>query len=160
MKTAELKHAMDDAKEAVKKAQAALKDASYRIMLTRMVADNIADLMPKGWEIKPYYYGTAVHFNAVDEKITLADLDKLATKLAKAFDTEPMKLIGTNTVNFTFYLYPKNGAKQCPTGTRLELTIGNTEKCEVETVDVIKKETKLTGYCAALEAKKYLTHAS
>ena len=157
MRTTDFKKFVDEAKDNVKKAQKNVLAVVHRLMITRMVADNVADIIvPFGWELKKTF-SLCVHYEpAAGSNITITDLDKLAAKLSKVFNTEPYKNLSRDVVDFTFYLHPRLGGDWQVCGTRIEFVIGNTEACEVETIDVVRQETQLTGYCKALSDKKYL----
>jgi hypothetical protein len=151
MKTQEFKREFNYAKRA-------LRSTVNKIMLARMVADNIADLIPQEWQLtnRGSYY---LQFRPAEgATVTIADLAKLATKLAKAFNKEPAKTVTKDTVDFTWYSYPAFLNKWDWTeSVMIEFAMGNTEKCEF-----IKKRKSVTqfeptGYCKALKEKQYLT---
>jgi len=152
MKTSEMKQEFSWAKRA-------LRAVTYRIMVGRMVADNIADLIPKGWEMQHnnYYLSFAP---AEGSGITAADLDKLGAKLARAFNCEPKKTITADVIDFTWWVYPTFMNKwDWKESVMIEFKIGNTEKCDFIVKRKMQKISEPTGYCKALAEKKYLEPA-
>lgn len=134
-----------------------VRELTRRIMLNNMVADNLADLIPKSkWDLQSHgwqwmrYYAT--------EGTTVADLDKLGAKLAKAFGKEPSISVTKDYVVFTFWLYPNMGDKKANyPNISLDFCIGNTEKCDFVETEVLEKRYEPTGYCKQLKERLYLT---
>jgi len=153
MKTSEMKSDYHYAKRT-------LRSISSKVMVARMVADNIADLIPKEWQLQnngSYY----LHFRPAEGSgVTAADLDKLAKKLSKAFNTEPTKTVTPETIDFTWWSYPSFMERwNWKESVMIEFVIGNTEKCDFVVKRKMRKVSESTGYCKALQEKKYLEPA-
>lgn len=132
-----------------------------QIMVTRMVADNIKDIVPKGWAMQVSSWGAHITLEP-PEGTALDEVVKQAGKLAKKLNKEPTKSINRGEINITFYLYPTFMEKtmwrcSCAVG----IYVNNTEACDIEVVEEMQpvKKIILTGYCKALVESKYLSHA-
>jgi len=155
--------------EQLKSKRNEIKEFSRKAMLTRMVADNIADLIPKGYEIKPYGYFPGIKIIPMEGiNIPINDFDKFIAKLAKIFGKEPYMNVEEHSINASFYLYPTmniNGVDWIDNNNSwphvmIDIRTTNTEACDVVYEDYTSKRAILTGYCKQLQEKKYLIHQS
>jgi hypothetical protein len=149
MKTAEF---LNDHKNALK----AVRRNSNKTMLTRMVVQNIADLIPA--ELKATYSGYGVKYTPVEGATVTPDVfDKLVAKLAKQLHQEPRKSVYPSTISANFWVYPVAYSRHdWGEGVNIEITIGNTEKCDFVVRRKMQQVSEPTGYCKALLEKKYL----
>lgn len=143
---------MTDHKRALK----AVRTNATKTMLTRMVAQNIADLIPA--ELQATYSGYGVKYTPAEgATVTPDQFDKLVAKLAKQLNQEPRKSIYPSTISADFWVYPVAFRKnEWLEGVNIEITIGNTEKCDFVVRRRMQQVSEPTGYCKALLEKKYL----
>ena len=89
--------------------------------------------------------------------------DAQVSRIAKWIGREPSKIITKERMEATFFICTTKHVKNDIWGIRwaasiyIYITSVNSEDCEIEEVEEVVKRQKLTGYCAALETKKYLT---
>jgi hypothetical protein len=148
--------------EQLKSKRNEIKEFSKKVMLTKMVSDNISDLLPKGFEIKPYGYFSGIKIVPIENiNIPVDDFDKFIAKLAKIFGKEPYMNVEETTINATFFLYPsmQNKENSWP-NVMVNIRTTNTEACDFVYEEQTHKVVKLTGYCKQLQEKKYLIHHS
>jgi hypothetical protein len=131
-----------------------------QIMLSRMVADNITDIIPIGWKITPRdTWG--LRLSPEENVVVTADqFDKIISKFARTFNKEPRVNINTDIMDGSFWVYP-GGQHIGKDNFRwesimIEIVVGNTEKCEFIYKRKMNKQAQLTGYCKILAEKKYL----
>jgi hypothetical protein len=139
-----------------------IKEFSKKMMLSRMVFDNLSDLIKNGWNMMPYsgYSGIRI---VPCEGITIAvdDFDKFVAKMAKIFRKEPYMNVEENSINATFYIYPNmNDDTNNWPHVMIDIRTDNTETCDVTYEEYTAKRAIVTGYCKALQEKKYLIHQS
>lgn len=131
------------------------------MMLSKMVADNIADLIPDQWEIIPFGFVSAFKIQPKEGiEITADKFEKFVYKLARAFNKEPNISIDESIMEADFYVYVSGGNSDFAgryESVMIEIIVGNTEKCEIVYKEKMTKVAELTGYCKALKEKKYLT---
>lgn len=91
--------------------------------------------------------------------------DAQVAKIAKWIGKEPEKNITKDRMEAHFFMYNSKYEK-IPTwkvrwtaSIYIYISSVNSELCEIEEVEEVVKRQKLTGYCAALETKKYLAEA-
>jgi len=131
-----------------------LRNLTMKIMLTRMVLQNLADIIsPKQWKLEKY--GWSWTRFVANEGTTVADLDRLAKKLSMIFRNNPSKEIMKTSIVFSWYIRLKLDDKVLP-AVLVELVVGNTESCELVEKEVIEKRYELTGYCKQLQEREYL----
>jgi hypothetical protein len=140
--------------EAYQQMKKEMHSLSMKIMLTRMVVQNLADVIPdKKWKL--IRYGWSWTRYEAREGTTIADLDKLTKKLAKIFNEEPSKEIMKSSVVFSWYIRFRLDDRVMPS-VLVELAVGNTESCELIEKEVLTKTYELTGYCKQLQEREYL----
>lgn len=143
--------------EQFKYARKAVRIVAKATMFSNMVAQNIADMFDSKWEITPTGYGVKVR-PAKDVVITPDVFDKLCGKLAKAFNKEPSKQVYPETITADFWVYPTAYSRsEWGQSVNIEISVGNTEKCDFVVKRKMQKISEPTGYCLALKEKKYLT---
>jgi len=130
-----------------------LREVVHRIMIARMIAQNIAELIPAGWELQQGSWATLEYKPAEGSSITVADMDKACGRLARKLRNEPTRTVGKDKIDFTFYLYPRTGDYSC---TMVSFLIGNSESCDFEVKRKMQKTYVPTGYCKKLAEAKYL----
>lgn len=136
-----------------------LKRTTYKIMLIRMVMQNIQDLIPSDdppyhWELTPCSYGIKIKAGS---GLTVQDADKLAGRLAKALNYEPRKEIYESTISWDFWTYPcAFNRMEWTDSVNIDLSIENTEKCDFIIKRKMQKIAEPTGYCKTLKEKEYL----
>ena len=141
-----------------KRARKEVRNTARKAMFIKMVAQNIADLIPVTWQLTNTPYG--IRYKPVEGTVITPDvLDRLLAKLAKALNYEPSKSVSPDTITAVFYVYPTAYNKADWTeGVNIEFTIGNTEKCDFVVKQITRVESEPTGYCKLLKEKKYLHH--
>jgi hypothetical protein len=139
-----------------KRARREVRSTARKAMFIKMVAQNIADLIPATWQMTNTAYG--IRYKPIEGTVITPDvLDKLLAKLAKALNYEPSKSVSPDTITADFYVYPTAYNKaEWTEGVNIEFTIGNTEKCDFIVTQVTRDESEPTGYCKLLKEKKYL----
>jgi hypothetical protein len=133
-----------------------LKDLSSRLLSRDMIFDNIKDLIPAECVLtKNDHYTGRIFIKFKDETedtpITVDRFEKVVKKLAKKFRKEPSVYVNEATLEACWFMRVVNGS--C---VYVELTCGNTEKCDFITVTKEVTETEAVGYCAILKQKKFL----
>jgi hypothetical protein len=162
MKTAEFKSHLDKLLAAqrrqVENQKKERQSLATQITATKMVADNITDIVPKGWVMNVASWGA--HIDLVPPKGTGIDvIDYHAGRLARQLNVEPKKNVTQNEIIITYYLFPSFETRQgWRTNVAVTIYTGNSEKCDVEVVEEMQpvKKTVLTGYCKVLAETKYL----
>lgn len=141
---------LDNFKSAKKEA----KEVAKRGMYANMVAQNIADLIPAEWVGQRIFCG--IRYKPAEGVTVTPDmLDKLAAKLAKAFNYEPSITVTPATITADFWVFPSMNGRYYGS-INLEFTIGNTEACDFVPKRRWRVENEPTGYCLVLKEKKYL----
>jgi hypothetical protein len=136
-----------------------VRNTTRKIMLIRMVTQNIQDLIPSddapyNWELTPCSYGIKIKAGS---GLTVQDADKLAGRLAKALHYEPRKEIYESIITWDFWTYPVAFDKHdWIESVNIEISAGNTEKCDFIIKRKMQKISEPTGYCKALKEKMYL----
>jgi len=151
MKTSDYLSAYVSKKEEVKKFVTAIR-------FMKMVAENIADLVPETWHLNPMQTYPEIDIIARDsETVTVEDFKKLTSKLAKAFGEEPSVFIDEHRMLSRFYIYPRehigDPSRSWGSGVCIEIQSHNAEKCEITYKRKMQKVPVLTGYCKALSEK-------
>jgi len=151
MKTSDYLSAYVSKKEEVKKFVTAIR-------FMKMVAENIADLVPETWHLNPMQTYPEIDIIARDsETVTVEDFKKLTSKLAKAFGEEPSVFIDERRMLSRFYIYPRehigDPCHSWGSGVCIEIQSHNAEKCEITYKRKMQKVPVLTGYCKALSEK-------
>lgn len=136
--------------------QRELKDLSSRLLSRDMIFDNIKDIIPAGCVlVKNENYTNKVFIKFKDETeetpITVDKFEAVVKKLAKKLRKEPALYINEATLEACWYMRPMNTSY-----VYVELTCGNTEKCDFVTVTREVTESEPTGYCKLLKEKKFL----
>jgi len=124
-----------------------IKLTAYKIMLINMVAQNIADLFPKYWNITPWEFG-AYGITITHPDLTVQDFEPWVKKLTRKFRHTPAIEIKTDYMIATWWLYPAKYQN-----VMVEFKVGNTEKCDFITTEELVKITKPSGYCAAVKER-------
>ena len=139
-----------------------VKDFAKDVMFTRMVMQNIADLIPLDrlkMEKTYWHAGVTIRPKVNEEGKEIPfppdEFDKLIGRLARAFNNEPTLTIDKDKMDGTFWLYPKM-LNEWHQSVIVEVIIGNTEACDIDYVEEVVKVPKLTGFCKALAEKKYI----
>lgn len=140
-----------------KRARRQVKSAAIKTMLSRMVASNIADLIPHGWDV--IFTGFGLRYRPKEGMTITPDVfDKLLAKISKALNYEPNKDVYPEAITADFWVYPSMYKKyNYLDSVNIEFTIGNTEKCDFIIKRKMQKINIPTGYCLKLKEKKYLT---
>lgn len=126
-----------------------------------MMAQSLANIVPKGWQLKPSYWARGLKLVADENNPVTADVfDKLVAKYAKIFGTEPNMHISETTMSAEFYIHRRlkfgHSRNDWDAYVWFEITTSNTEKCEITYKRKMQKVPILTGYCKVLSEKKYL----
>lgn len=147
-----------DFKEQFISARQEVKNRVHRIMLARMVLDNVSEYISEVWKVRLRNYGTAISVTPIDGLDIKPDLfDKMMERFAKKTNCEPDKFIDKDYIEYSFTYYPSFMKNRDWSGSvAIEFKIGNSEVCDVEVVNELRPVTKLTGYCKALAEKMYL----
>lgn len=129
-----------------------------KLFLTDMFYQNVQSLFDDRWSISVTNGRIDVSLKDMNS-LTLDKFDKIIAKLSIAFNKQPYMYIGKDRAEATFYLYPRlcdeyNHFRN--TSIVLEVSVGNSEKCEfIETTRIVT-DLEPTGYCKALQNKKYI----
>jgi vacuolar-type H+-ATPase subunit C/Vma6 len=133
------------------------------ITFSKMIADNIRDLIPKEWKLEMDGWHGDLRISPAQEGLTADKFDKLLKKLSLALRVEPEKSIDNDILNARIHLYGKkpDGYTEWDRRVCIEITAKNTESCEVVITrkNELVERVELTGYCKALSEKKYLEDA-
>jgi hypothetical protein len=132
-----------------------LKDLSSRLLSRDIIFDNIKDLIPAECVLSKHEHYTGrlfIKFKDETEEtpITVDRFEKAVKKLAKKFRKEPTVYVNEATLEACWFMRVVSNCIY------VELTCGNTEKCDFVTVTREVTETEPTGYCALLKQKKFL----
>ena len=150
---------MENRKHDINKYKEKLRDVRFcarRIMFKNMIFQNVIDLIPKGWNIEPIDWGYGYKLKPdANIDISLADFDKIITKFAKMINKEPSVSISEDYMEASFGL-STNMNHEFYYSVYFEFVVGNTEKCDFETVTEEIKKSVPTGYCKLLAEKKFL----
>jgi len=152
MKTSEFLHEYKIIKQQL---DILVRDVSFG----KQVSDNIRDIIPNGWKLEPDNYRGDIRITPINENMTAEQFDIALSKLARVLRIEPYKDINETNLSATFHLYRERhlGTKHGSNGhVRIEINLKNTEACEVIYKRKMQKVAVLTGYCKALNDKKYL----
>jgi len=142
-----------------KRVKIALQDEIHKIMLTRMVSDNLRDIIPQDYNIGITDYATGVKISPVNDDYSVDNFPKMTKKLSKIFGKKPSVNIDQSTMCATWWVYPDPYGKfQADNQVRIELVFGNTEKCEVVYKEETYQVTELTGYCKMIKERCYDTN--
>lgn len=133
------------------------KRHNRRLMINRMILQNIEDLIPYHAKIE---VPDVSHITIkMPENTTVQTFVKKATKIARMLNSDPYKGIGKKEIIASWHIYISDrfGESQDPaTSINLILTTANTEKCDlVETVETYHSY-KLTGYCKSIAEANFV----
>jgi len=117
----------------------------------KMIADSMANLVEVGWKIVVTNDVTFVPYNKKFQP-SLVSFDRQVARIAKWTGKNPDVSIDKLNANARVLL-TVTGKWQSTVWVRVESA--NTEQCEIEMIDVVKQEPRLTGYCAELVKKDY-----
>lgn len=127
------------------------------------VAQNIADMIPKQWELKADDYMGDIKIVPKGDALTADRFDKILSILSRVFLHEPdSRRIDKKQLYAIWHvrrpLHFGSNLTDWSVQTMVEVVAMNTESCEVitETVMEAKTVTVLTGYCKAIAEKHYL----
>jgi hypothetical protein len=139
-----------------KDARREVRYMAHKIMICRMVADSIRDIVPVDYKIEPVNYSYGVKISPVDETFSLDHFPKFAQKLAKVFRNKPDIEINTEHAVATWWVYPAMGDMFIGENQiRIELVFGNTEKCDIIKKPMVYESYELTGYCKKIKEMEY-----
>lgn len=154
-----MKETMENRKHDIIKYKETLREVKVcarRIMLKNMIFQNVSDLIPKGWNTESLGWGYGYKLKPnTDMNISLADFDKIMTKFAKKINTEPHVYISEDHMEASFGLCT-NMNSEFYNSVYLEFVVGNTEKCDFETITEQVTKSAPTGYCKLLAEKRFL----
>jgi len=131
--------------------------------LAKMVADNITDLLLPGWTINADWSGD-IQISPKEDNATADQFDRMLKKLSRVFNYEPSKNIDSSSLFASIYFDMPVTIDHDSDKIRITIYVisKNTESCEIVEREVTetKKVFELTGYCKALNDKKYLQDAA
>lgn len=128
---------------------------------SKMVAWSIQHLINPGFKIEVTDNVLILPYNPKFQP-KADQWDAQVARIAKWFNKEPAKRIGKDTMeasifmHHTIYLKEPAWKERWTASVYVYIRSHNSESCEIEMVKEVVERPKLTGYCAALEAKKYM----
>jgi len=132
---------------------------AHKVMLSRMVADNLRDIIPTAYQIEPVSFSYGVRISPVDAGMTVDHFPKLTARLTKIFHRKPSVEVSKEYMTATWWIYPGFEEKFISDNQiRIELVFGNTEKCELIPKTLTYEGYELTGYCKAVKEMNYDTN--
>jgi hypothetical protein len=138
-----------------------VKNVGTKTMLSRMIIQNIQDIVPDKWEIdySTYDYGITLKPKG-NVDIQIDEFEKTIAKLARKFNKEPYVSVQKESLSASFYLYTRYNDKYSNQSICIDITTDNKEKCDFETIEEINTVMKPTGYCKLLSERKFLQFSS
>ena len=127
-------------------------EAIHKVMLCRMAADNIRDIVPDYLNIEPNKWVPAILIKPKDENATADIFENATKKISQKLHEKPDIEITKEKLKATWWFNFKEAM------IKLELYFGNTEQCEIEYTEETIQVPKLTGYCAKLKEMQYDTN--
>jgi len=132
------------------------RELSRKVMLTRMVADNLRDVVPTAYKIDPVQYSHGIMISPVDPGLSVDNFPKMTKKLAKILHRKPSIDITPELMTAVWWTYPTMGEiGRTSNQIRIELVFGNTEKCELIPTKVTVESFELSGYCKQIKEMEY-----
>ena len=132
----------------------ALREHSYKLMLTRMVLHNIQDIIPTMWQIDSNYTSCITINPKPGIEPTVKDFDKLCARLTRCLGKKPYMTVDKSSLNASYYVYPSFITKywEC---INIDITTDNKENCDFIEKTVETKIYEPSGYCAIIANRQY-----
>lgn len=145
--------------ESIKNLRYLIKATVRDYLLSKMIAWSIEHLILPGFKIEVSENVKIIPYNKLFSP-KADQWDKQVAILTKRFDQEPSKDITKDRMQARFFIshsrYNDSRMNTWSASSLVYIDSVNTESCEIEMVKEVVETPKLTGYCAALVAKKYL----
>jgi len=122
-------------------------------LYSKMIAWSIQHLINPGFKIKVTDNVKIIPYNPKFQP-RADQWDAQVQRLAKWLKDEPSKYIAKDIMEAEFFMHIRSGKSRG--AAYVHVSSENTEQCEIEMIPEIVERPKLTGYCAALNEKKYL----
>jgi len=132
----------------------ALREHSYKLMLTRMVLHNIQDIIPTMWHIDSNYTSCITINPKPGIEPTVKDFDKLCAKITRYVRKKPYMNVDKQSFNATFYVYPGFINRNLDY-VMIDVTSENKENCDFIEKTVETKIYEPSGYCAIIANRQY-----
>lgn len=135
-----------------------IKNYIRKIMIGRMVAYNIQDLIDNVFQINVDNYGD-ISIEPKEEYhsvITLLDITKQTRKISRALNIEPSKDMSEHYVSVNYYLYFNLHDSQT-IGVNIYMSTRNNEPCEITYKRKMHKVPVYTGFCKEFMEEKVLS---